>query len=134
MNMLANICMFILVPLLIIGIVIFLIWYFGDYRGAKRGCVSKITFERFLVLYSINPNNWGLYYDYISYYTNDGHSGCFYFSVIDTFRYYNWRKNKDKIEENTNNRKQMERIIESWNTDIRNYCKENNVPYLNGKE
>ena len=131
--MLYNICMFILGPLLVI-IIVFLIWYFCDYIEAKRGCVSKITFERFLVLYSINPNSWDLYNNFINYYTNDEHCGMFYFSVIDTFRYHSWRKNKDKIEENANNRKQMERIIESWNTDIRNYCKENNIPHLNGKE
>lgn len=121
------------VVIFVVCAIVFVIWYFTNYKDAKSGCVSKITFNRFRAFYYINPHNWNtdrpLYVSYnptnsrgISYMYH------FYFPVFDTLRYYIWRKKNKASIENAYNLKMMENVIKFWRYDIQKYCEDNGIP------
>ena len=110
--------------MIVVGCVLFVIlvafvtWYFGCYSNYKSGCVSKISFQKFLEIFETSHNkislNKGCFY-----YSPDmfGSSYCFCFSILDTFRYEYWRKAREhKLNEDSKNYKMTE-IEKAWEKD-----------------
>jgi len=103
---------------IVLIIIVCAYWYFECYRNYKSGCVSKINFQKFLEIFEASHNkiflNKGCFY-----YSPDmfGASYCFYFSILDTFRYEHWRKTREhKLEEDSKNYKMTE-IEKAWQKD-----------------
>lgn len=121
--------------MIVVGCVLFVIlvtfvsWYFGCYSNYKSGCVSKISFQKFLEIFEISHSkidlNKGCFYYSPNMY---GTSYCFYFSIPDTFRYEHWRKvrlHKLKVREHKlkEDRKKykMTEIEKAWQKDAERY-------------
>lgn len=103
-------------------------WYFDKYRKYKQGCLEKISFQKFLEIYKNAPYKIHLNEGYISYYENGdlvfNHGDAFYFSILDTFRYERWRKEKERKDEEIRTRKIMEALDKAWQKDAERYKKE----------
>lgn len=111
------------------GIIVFLVWYFTDYRLGIDGCAGKISFDRFLLFYEIEPKHWDLCPSWVKYeaeqdfFISNDHYVCgyLYFSVIDTWRYQIWKRNGEKVKNTARNNKNYQRILESINADIEKF-------------
>lgn len=114
--------MIVVACVLFVILVTFVAWYFGCYSNYKTGCVSKINFQKFLEIFETSHNKISLnkgffYYNPVMF----GPSYCFYFSILDTFRYEHWRKTREhKLEEDRKNYKMTE-IEKAWQNDAELY-------------
>lgn len=114
--------------MIVVGCVLFIIlvafvtWYFGCYSNYKSGCVSKISFQKFLEIFETSHHKISLNKGCFYYSPNPfGTSYCFYFSIPDTFRYEHWRKVREhKLEEERKNCKLTE-IEKAWQQDAEHY-------------
>ena len=110
--------------MIVVGCVLFIIlvtfvsWYFGCYSIYKTECINKISFQKFLEIFETSHYKIRLNKEFF-YYSPDmfGPSYCFYFSILDTFRYERWRKAREhKLEEDNKNYKMTE-IEKAWEKD-----------------
>jgi len=103
----------------------------ADHGNRKYGCTAKLKFKQFLSLYSVAPEKWILKASTVRYrpdpeevfeYTD------YYFSVLDTIRYDIFVETMNRNNIDAQNRKNLEKAIQFWKHDIREYCKKNNIP------
>ena len=81
----------------------------------------RIRFKAFLTFYSIAPDKWNVYRNYVSY-----HGGSdFGFSIIDWLRYKHWRKHKEKWETKQQQNAEYLRTIELIKKDLESFTIEN---------
>lgn len=117
----------------------FIIALLLDYREGKKGCVGKITFERFMHLYTIAPDRWKLMSSWVTYdkfgrkspsrmYRDMPSESHYYFSIPDTVRYILWVYQQEKDAYTLKTNKIIESDIQFWQEDIRRYCEEHNIP------
>lgn len=102
-----------------------------DHGNRKDGCTAKLKFKQFLSLYSVAPEKWTLNMSTVRYRqdpTETFEYTDYYFSVLDTIRYDIFVETMNKNNTDAQNRKDLEKAIQCWNRDIREYCKKNNVP------
>lgn len=102
-----------------------------DHGNRKDGCTAKLKFKQFLSLYSVAPEKWTLNMDTVRYRqdpTETFEYTDYYFSVLDTIRYDIFVETMNRNNTNAQNRKDLEKAIQCWNRDIREYCEKNNVP------
>ena len=113
---------------IVFTILVSICWYFDKYRKYKQGCLEKISFHKFLEIYKHAPGKIHLDEGYVSYYEDGAslfnRSDAFYFSILDTFRYEHWRKEKDRKDEEIRTRKIMEALDKAWEKDAERYKKE----------
>lgn len=117
--------MIVVACILFVILVTFVAWYFVYYSNYKSGCVSKISFQKFLEIFETSHNkislNKGFFYYSPAMF---GPSYCFYFSILDTFRYEHWRKSREhKLEEDNKNYKTTE-IEKAWEKDAEHHKEE----------
>lgn len=88
--------------------------------------VQTITFEQFYNLYSIKPEHWDLYYNYVVY-NNISSPQKYCYSTIEfkTFRdleqYYSFKKELETKKRNKKWAEERERLVKSWQYDIEQY-------------
>ena len=117
--------MIVVACVLFVILVTFVSWYFVYYSNYKSGCVSKISFQKFLEIFETSHNKISLnkgffYYSPVMF----GPSYRFYFSILDTFRYEYWRKSREhKLEEDNKNYKMTE-IEKAWEKDAEHHKEE----------
>ncbi len=122
---------YILVPLGII-LSIYFIYYFAFYRNWIYGCVGKITFKSFKVLYTLNSENWSLWQGYVEYSkrTRKGEfwetrvGGRLGFNQIDAIKYQIWRKRLSVQKERERNTQSFKEILNEFQNDINTYGKD----------
>lgn len=121
------IVLILLLPVLFVGAIAFQL----DHGDRKDGCTAKLKFKQFLSLYSVAPEKWTLNVSTVRYRqdpTETFEYTDYYFSVLDTIRYDIFVETMNKNNTDARNRKDLEKAIQCWNRDIREYCKKNNVP------
>lgn len=80
----------------------------------------KITFKRFLTLYSVAPCNWQLKDSAVSYKC----FGDFRFGFFDWIKYRLWRKAQRRASKQAADNNLQRKLIESWLKDIDDYRKQ----------
>lgn len=106
-------------------------FFYTDHGNRKDGCTAKLKFKQFLSLYSVAPEKWTLNMSTVRYRHDPADTfeyTDYYFSVLDTIRYDIFVETMNRNNTNAQNRKDLEKAIQCWNRDIREYCKKNNVP------
>lgn len=97
----------------------------------KRKGYPEITFQQFINIYPMAPDNWFLYSGAIKYfYKRDSDKRQhFHFICFKTFKdyktYKKWYKNKDDGKTLEEKRRNQQLLIESFLKDIEDYRKEN---------
>ena len=91
---------------------------------------KKLKFNTFLRFYNIAPYKWSLYSGTVEYKTdNYGHGIYFYeffrFSIIDTVRYYLWKKRDTKRKEAQKQNEEMAEFLECIKKDIEEFQEKN---------
>lgn len=87
-------------------------------------CDGIVSFNKFLEIYECSSNKIQLndrYFTY-SYYDEGNFNGVtydFYFSIHDTFRYEQWRKKLERMENEARSEKLMSQMEELWAEDAR---------------
>lgn len=111
--------------IIIFMVLVSICWYFDKYRKYKIGCLEKISFQKFLEIYNNAPGKINLSEGYIRYYKDGAsilcHGYAFYFSILDTFRYEAWRKEKERKDDEMRTRKIMKSLNEAWQNDTELY-------------
>ena len=116
-----------LVAVLLFGLIAFYI----DHGNRKDGCTAKLKFKQFLSLYSVAPEKWTLNMSTVRYRQDPAETfeyTDYYFSVLDTIHYDIFVETMNRNNTDALNRKNLEKAIQCWNRDIREYCKKNDVP------
>ena len=136
---------FLVIILVLVGPIgiAFLIYMLAHYFMNRYYCVGRLSFDQFLTLYSVAPDKWDWYSEldgwgcvrYTYYVTNEGYeSTSFYLSIPDAIRFMIWEERNIKNDKSQSDKKEIEQTAESWMNDIRNYCKEHDVPMKENKK
>lgn len=121
----------VLVSLVMFLLLLGLSFFYVDHGGRKEGCTAKLKFKQFLSLYSVAPEKWILNMSTVRYRQDPEEifeDTDYYFSVLDTIRYDIFVNTMNRNNTDAQNRKDLEKAIQCWNRDIREYCEKNNVP------
>ena len=108
--------------IIVLIIIVCAYWYFECYRNYKSGCVSKISFQKFLEVYEnayhkISLNRGHFYYSPDPY----GVAYNFYFSIPDTFRYEHWRKVLERKDQEERKNYKLIEIEKAWQKDAEHH-------------
>lgn len=120
--MIARLALFLMVSILVCSIGFLLYQLFILISSSLNFCPpsyvkNKITFKAFKSFYEVKPSRWCLEDTYVVYHKHTG-PAKFKFSLIDTFRYKRFLKNKDEIEERIQINKEYSEMIECVRADI----------------
>ena len=111
---------------LIVMVILWLAFNVDAYEimfGRKYNATGKIKFRQFLALYAIADSSWILD-DYTIEYLDrtSGNSFALYFSILDTFRYISWKRNREHNEDKTKQLNEMKYVLSLMQQDIQDYC------------
>lgn len=107
---------------IVFTVLVSICWYFDKYRNYKSGCVSKISFQKFLEVYE-NAHHKIHLGDGRFYYSPDpyGIAYSFYFSIPDTFRYEYWRKVLERKDQEERKNYKLTEIEKAWKKDAEHH-------------